>query len=123
VHQNQRDHAGPFEITGKNQALYLSVNVDGAPGIDVMVVPRGIGEAWLVQYTTAAAPTAPPASALLDEPATQGMVWRRTVPLPPGQYYVVFDNTAAAGRTQPPGYAGDDRAALVSYAVELGDAP
>ena len=38
-------------------------------------------------------------------------------------YYLVLDNTAAAGRTQPTGYALDDRAALVSCAVELESVP
>jgi len=123
VHQGQRDYAGPFEITGKKQALFLNVSIDGAAGIDVLVVHRGIGEAWLTQYTTTANVGPTPAPPLLDEPITSGFVWRRTLPLSPGQYYVVFDNTAAAGRTTPPTTTGDDRAALVSYAVELGDAP
>ncbi len=123
VHQGQRDHAGPFEVKGKGQALSLSVAVDGAPAVDVIVVHRGVGDAWLVQYTTTVALGPPPAPPVLDEPVTSGMVWRRTLPLPAGQYYVVFDNTAAAGRTAPPTTAGDDRAALVSYAVEVGSAP
>ena len=123
VHQNQREYAGPFEVVGKGKALYLNVAIDGAPAIDVLVVHRGQGEEWLGQYTTSVAPGPPPAPPVLDEAATAGMVWRRTVPLPAGQYYVVFDNTAAAGRTAPAGQGNDDRAALVSYAVELGDAP
>ena len=41
--------------------------------------------------------------------------------LPKGAYYVVIDNTATAGRTQPGGALLDDRAAMVSLAVELGD--
>lgn len=123
VHQGQREHAGPFEVTGKGQALYLSVSIDGAPGIDVLVVHRGQGEEWLTQYVNVVAPGPPPSPPVLDEAVTMGLVWRRTVPLPAGQYYVVFDNTAAAGRTAPAGQGNDDRAALVSYAVELGDAP
>ena len=47
----------------------------------------------------------------------------RTLALPPGYYYLVLDNTASAGRTSPPNAANDDRAALVSYAIEIGDAP
>jgi hypothetical protein len=123
VHQNQRDHVGPYEVPGKGKALYLSVNVDGAPAMDVIVLHRGVGEAWLTQYMTSltlAPPSAPP---MLDEVVPTGLVWRKTLPLPPGQYYVVFDNTSAAGRTAPPQITGDDRAALVSYAVELGPAP
>ncbi|MRG92653.1 hypothetical protein [Polyangium spumosum] len=123
VHQGQRDHVGPFEVKGKGQALYLSVAVDGAPAVDVIVVHRGVGDAWLQHYTTAVGLGPPPAAPVLDEPVSSGMVWRRPLPLPAGQYYVVFDNTAAAGRTAPPTTAGDDRAALVSYAVEVGAAP
>jgi hypothetical protein len=123
IHQNQRDYAGPFEVTDKKQALFLSVAIDGAQNIDVMVVHRGIGEAWLVNYTSQLALGAPPAAAVLDETVGTGMVWRRTLPLPVGQYYVVFDNSPAAGKSAPPVVAGDDRAVLVNYAVELGSAP
>ncbi|MBK9264761.1 MAG: hypothetical protein IPM54_33875 [Polyangiaceae bacterium] len=123
VHQNQRDYVGPFEVTGSKQALFLSVAIDGAQNVDVMVVHRGIGEAWLVSYTSQATLGQPPAPPVLDEPVTSGMVWRRTLPLPKGEYYVVFDNSPAAGRTAPPVVAGDDRAVLVNYAVEIGPAP
>ncbi len=123
VHQNQRDFVGPFEVTGSGKALYLSVAIDGAQNVDVLVVHRGIGEAWLVNYATQVALGAPPAPPVLDEPVTSGMVWRRTLPLPVGQYYVVFDNSPAAGRSAPPVVPGDDRAVLVSYAVEIGSAP
>lgn len=123
VHQNQRDYVGPFEVKENKQALYVSVAIDGAPNVDVMVIHRGIGEAWLVNYTSQPTLGQPPAPPVLDEPVTSGMVWRRTLPLPIGQYYVVFDNSSAAGRSAPPVVAGDDRAVLVNYAVELGPAP
>ena len=51
------------------------------------------------------------------------ILWRRTVPLAAGSYYVVLDNTATAGVTAPAGHAHDDRAALVSYGVQIGDRP
>jgi hypothetical protein len=123
VHQSQRDYIGPLEVPGEDEALTLTISVDGAPGVDVLVVPRGPGDQWLQAYTTQAAPTPPIALPRLDEPVTAGMLWRRTVALPKGIYYLVIDNTAAAGRTQPTTFAHDDRAALVSYAIELGDAP
>lgn len=123
IHQNQRDYAGPFEVSGSGEALYLTVSVEGAPAVDVEVVSRGAGEAWLQQYLHEAAPAAPPAMPILDEPVFSGAVWKRVVPVPKGLYYVVFDNTATAGRTQPTAFAFDDRAALTSFAVEVGDAP
>ena len=123
IHQNQREYAGPFEVVGDDSALYITAQVEGAPAVDVLVVHRGTGDQWLQTYTKQIAPT--PLSGLpsLDEPVAAGPVWKRVVRLPPGLYYVVFDNTAGAGRTAPTTYAYDDRAALVSYAVEMGDAP
>jgi hypothetical protein len=123
VHQNQRDYVGPFEVKESKQALSLSVAIDGAQNVDVMVVHRGIGEAWLVNYTSQLTLGPPPAPPVLDEPVSTGMVWRRTLPLPVGEYYVVFDNSSAAGRSAPPIVVGDDRAVLVNYAVEIGPAP
>ncbi|AUX47117.1 hypothetical protein SOCE26_086290 [Sorangium cellulosum] len=123
VHQNQRDYIGPLEITDSGQAVTLTIALEGAPGVDVILVPRILAEQWLQVYLTQPAPTPPPTPPLYDEPVYSGAPWRRTLPLPKGQYYLVVDNTSAAGRTQPTTYALDDRAALVSYAVEVGDAP
>jgi len=120
VHQNQRDFIGPLEIP-RGARLDLSLAIDGAPGIDVILIPRSMGEAWLQTYTTQAVTTPPPSLPLLDEPVYSGAVWRRSVSPPAGLYYVVLDNTATAGRTAPTGFAHDDRAALVSYAITLDD--
>jgi hypothetical protein len=60
-----------------------------------------------------------PAAPLLDEAVTAGGVFKRTLSVPPGLYYLVVDNTPNAGRTQPPNVAGDDRAAMVSYGIAL----
>lgn len=123
VHQGQRDFAGPFEVTGDGHALYLTVSVDGAPGGDVVVVPASIGVPWRDTYINQIATTPPPSLPRVDEPVSQGLIWRRTVPLPKGAYYVVLDNTATAGRTSLPANPNDDRAALFSFAVEEGGAP
>lgn len=123
IHQGQRDFTGPYKVTDDGQALYLTVSVDGAPGADVILVPAAIGQAWRDTYITTIATTPPPSPGRVDEPMVQGVMWRRTVPLPKGSYYVVFDNTATAGRTSLPINPNDDRAAAISYAVELGSAP
>ncbi|MCK6587581.1 MAG: hypothetical protein L6Q76_08360 [Polyangiaceae bacterium] len=123
IHQNQRDYVGPIEIKEDDQALYLTSAVDGAPGADVLVVPKQLGDTWLEQYTRNAALTPPPAPPALDEQIFAGVIWRKTIALPKGYYYLVLDNSASAGRTAPPNVPGDDRAALVSFAIELGDAP
>jgi hypothetical protein len=123
IHQGQRDFAGPFEVTGDGRALTLTVSVDGAPGADVIVLAQSMAQAWRDTYMTQAALTPPPSMGNVDEPVVEGVIWRRTVALPRGYYYVVFDNTSSAGRTSPPANANDDRAATISYAVEEGSAP
>jgi hypothetical protein len=123
VHQNQMDFIGPIEVSGKGQALYITAALDGAPGADLILVPKLTADAWLQQYTTQIPLTPHPAYPTLDEPIAAGMMWRRTLPLPRGFYYLVVDNSGAAGKTLPTQHAQDDRAALVSYAIEIGDAP
>lgn len=123
VHQNQRDFIGPIEVTDKGQALYITAALDGAPGADLLLLPKSTVDPWIQTYTTQGPLTPPPGYASVDEPIMSGMMWRRTVALPPGLYYLVIDNTAAAGKTQPTTFTQDDRAALVNFAIELGDAP
>lgn len=118
VHQNQRDFVGPIEIP-KGTALNVSLALDGAPAIDMIVVPRSIGEVWLQTYVTQAITTPPPGLPLLDEQVFSGAIFRRSLSLPAGSYYIVLDNTATAGRSAPPGFARDDRAALVNYVIAL----
>jgi hypothetical protein len=122
IHQGQRDYAGPFAV-GDGRALYVTAAVEGAPAVDVLVVPRGLGEQWLADYTKRPATTPPPGAPILTEPLASGPVFRRMLRVPKGEYFVVFDNTATAGPTQPTVVLGDDRAALVSYAVETGSPP
>jgi hypothetical protein len=112
---NQRDFV-PIEVPADASRLTLFVGVDGAPAVDVLLVPRAVGEAWLGTYTTQAATTPPPGPPLLDEAVSAGILWRRSVPVAPGAYYLVLDNTPTAGRTAPP---PTEQAALVSYGVEL----
>jgi hypothetical protein len=118
VHQNQRDFAGPFEVPPGKQ-LGLLISVAGAPAVDVLLVPRVVGDAWLSAYTSYAATTPPPGPPLLDDVVVLGTAYRRAVAVPPGSYYLVLDNTPTAGRTSPPPYPRSDRAAVVSYAVDL----
>jgi hypothetical protein len=120
IHQNQRDYIGPIEVP-KGVKLGVTLAIDGAPGADLLVVPRYIGEPWLQTYTTQAVTTPPPGTPMLDEAVFSGPIWHRALTLPPGSYYLVLDNTATAGRSAPPGFAKDDRAALVSYAITLED--
>jgi hypothetical protein len=129
IHSGQRDYVGPFLVEDDEQALHLTMVVEGAPAVDVLVVPKSQGDPWLGGYERQAGAAPLQGNPLLDEavaaaqtvPGQAPTQWRRRVPLPKGLYYLVLDNTSSAGRTQSSGQAHDDRAALVSYGVQLGD--
>ena len=124
VHVGQQDYVGAFEISDANQALYLTVAVDGAANADLLVVPKPVGDTQLDSYLHHAggAPLATPA--LLDDTATQaGGLWRRFVSLEPGRYYLIIDNSAQLGKSAPDTSAKDDAAAKVDYLVLVGDRP
>ncbi|MBU0606813.1 MAG: hypothetical protein KKI08_02955 [Armatimonadetes bacterium] len=130
LHSGQRDYAGPFSIDSADQALYLTVALEGSPAVDVLVVPKAVGESWASQYERYPHTGPPPQPAIFEDTVTAlgavvgapATAYRKKLPLPVGTYFIVFDHSATAGKTAPPGTALDDRAALVSYAVQLGDA-
>lgn len=131
LHSEQRDFAGPFHLEDEDDALWLTAVVEGAPAIDILVVPKPVGDTWIQTYETQPQATPPPGTALLDIPLSAPVAapgrppvpYRQALRLPLGSYYIVFDNTSSAGRSLPTTHALDDRAALVSYAVQLGDPP
>ncbi|MBK6517794.1 MAG: hypothetical protein IPM79_08735 [Polyangiaceae bacterium] len=126
IHVNQRDYLGPINVPPGSDALFLTLAVEGAPQVDVQVYPRTTIEPWLLQYLTQRVASAAPGAPIFDDtivPSPAGEPARKIVRVPPGQYFVVLDNTASAGRTAPPPTANDDRAALVHVGVEVGKAP
>lgn len=128
VHANQRDYTGPYTIDDpSDEVLWVTATVEGAPGVDLLVVPKPVGDTWIQGYERQAQAAAAPGPAVMEfqiqAAATGQRPFRSPIKLPRGSYYLVFDHTATAGRTAPPNVQFDDRAALVSYAVQLGDPP
>lgn len=100
VNANQRDYLGPFEVTEAGQALYMRMSVEGGP-VDVMIVDKATGDVWRDAYQTGK-PLGPPAGPVqAGGPLQPGQVENRKFQLRPGLYYVVIDNTAAAGLVSP----------------------
>jgi hypothetical protein len=123
VHQNQRDFIGPISIEDNGRALYLTARLDGIPAVDLFVIPKQEADAALSLYFNygPSGPLAYPPR--FSEVVQAGADYRRTVPLGPGMYYVVIDNTPSAGQVAPPVSLFDDRAAVVNYVIQIGDAP
>jgi len=122
VHSGQREFLGPFEVDSQGKALFFTVGVDGAQAVDLFVVPKDGGDQWLSLYIHQRQTTPPMYSPLMADVAAAALPYRKALPIAKGRYYLVVDNTATAGRVAPPTNPFDDRAALVNYAVQLGDA-
>jgi hypothetical protein len=125
VYVNERDFIGPLAVEDGGRALYLTMQLDGQALVNVAIVSKNEGDASLEQYKNYG-----PAGPLVYPPRfadvlQYGVRYQRAVPLPPGMYYVVIDNTSSAGRaTMAPVLPfGVDAAAVVSYAIQIGDAP
>jgi hypothetical protein len=123
VHAGQQDFIGGFIVTDDDQALYMTMKVDGAPSVDVLILPKAAGDQVIQGYVQTAGPAGLSQPPLLDDTAQSGSPFKRFIALPKGTYYLMLDQTAGVGHTAPPTVAGDDRAARVDYVVQLGDAP
>lgn len=122
VHSGQQDYIGGFTVEESDQALFLTMTLDGAPAVDVVLLQKQTGDAVLSRFTTVAGPAVPEAVGFSDA-LTQGATWSRAIPVPPGAYYLLIDNSAAVGNSAPPTTALDDRAARVDYLVQLAERP
>lgn len=122
VHSGQQDYIGGFTVTESDQALFLTMTLDGAAAVDVMLLTKALGDSVLQRYTTGGGPAQPESTPFSDQLAA-GATWSRTIPVPPGAYYLMLDNSAPVGVAAPPTTALDDRAARVDYLIQVGERP
>lgn len=121
IHQNQRDFVGPIVVEDEGRAVFLTARLDGLAALDVVLLRAQDAEPALLQYYEQ--PTAGPmaVSPLAADVIQAGVELKRSLSVPPGIYYVVFDNTPTAGTVAPPNNPLDDRAAVVNYLIQIGD--
>lgn len=124
VRTGQVDFIGPLEVADTGQALYLRFKLQG-PAADALVMERAAADPWreaLQRGAPLAPPQFPPVASLVVQP---GAEQAQRVRLPPGQYYVVVDNSSVVGAVGPqwsPINVLGGGAAVLSVSVELGDA-
>ena len=120
----ERDFLGPDPgRDGSGRALYMQMHLDGVPRVQVFIVPKAEGDASLQLYF-GYGPVGPLAypPRFVDAVAS-GAEYERSVPVPPGMYYVVLDNTPSPGEIQTPAPllgGAFDAPAVVSYAIQIG---
>lgn len=120
VHFQNQDYIGPLHVTDDDSALFVTLELDGADGVDYQLVPKALGDAMLNRYVRSQGPCPALAPPAFDGVARRGAQPVQPVPLPVGQYFLVLDNSGALGRSQPAPAAAGDNAARVDYALLLG---
>ncbi len=124
VYAGERDFIGPITVEDGNRALFLTMQLDGQPAVDVFVVPKSEGDASLQLYFHYG--TAGPLAYLprFADVVRAGLQYQRAIPVPAGMYYVVIDNTATAGQVAPSllPFPVAESPANVNYAIQIGDA-
>jgi hypothetical protein len=120
VHLQGQDYVGPLSVTDSDSALFVTLELDGADNVDFQLVSKQVGDAMLDRYVRTPGPSPQLSPPAFDSAAARGARLVQPVPVPPGQYYLVLDNSAAIGRSQPPAASAGDAAARVDYAVLLG---
>ncbi|HEY5960252.1 MAG TPA: hypothetical protein VIV60_27050, partial [Polyangiaceae bacterium] len=123
LHTGQQDFVGGFEVTDEDRALTITASIDGAPSVDVVLISANSGASLLERYVRRPGPVTLTEPPRFEDTVGFGGLWQRTVPVPPGVYLLLFDQSAAIGRSSPPVTSGDDRAVKVDYAVQLGKSP
>jgi hypothetical protein len=122
VHSGQQDYIGGINVDDDDQALYITATVDGAPAVDLLLVPKSQGDALLNTYTSVSGPAVPP-NAPFAAVVQAGQTLQQYVPLPRGTYTLLLDHSHALGQVSPPQVGLDDRAARLDYLVQVGSRP
>ena len=110
-------------VAEDGKALYLTLKLEGAQAVDALLVPEPVGKNAIDTFTKQAGPVTLSAPLLLNEPVSRGTLWKRYVSVPKGRYYLVLDNSAAAGQVAPPAGPADGQSARTDVLVLVGDKP
>jgi hypothetical protein len=125
VRVEQVDFIGPIAVEESGQSLYFKYSATG-PNAEALLWTRAEADAWRERLQTGAALGPPPTPASLGFVLSSGATEEQRVPLPPGQYVLVIDNSSRVGRVNPPWNplnAVGANPVVLSYRLELGDTP
>jgi hypothetical protein len=126
VRVEQIDFLGPIVVEESGRSLYFKYALTG-PAAEALLWGRADADAWRERLQMGAPLTPPPAPAILGFALAPGAPQEQRVPLPPGQYVLVIDNSSRVGRVNPPWNpllnAVGANPVVLSYRLELGETP
>jgi hypothetical protein len=125
VRVEQVEFLGPIVVESGGQSLFFKYSATG-PVAEALLWSRADADAWRERLQTGAVlgPPATPASIVFT--LASGVTEEQRVPLPPGQYVLVIDNSSRVGRVNPPWNplnAVGANPLVLSYRLELGESP
>jgi hypothetical protein len=118
LHPGQQDYIGGLYVADSGKHLFLNLSLDGAPAVDVFLVSDLDARVMLQSYVTQGGGARLPRAPLMDVALRTGEPLTIEVSPPPGNYYLVFDHSPSAGRSNP---AASDQAAKIDYLVQVGE--
>jgi hypothetical protein len=118
----QQDYIGVFDVSEDGKALFLKFDVDGAPAVDVTVLPGPAARQMFGRFVSDPGLPALAARPLLSDRVPKGASWKRFLPVPKGKYAVILTRTPEQNPATP-GSTAVAGAAKTDYLIELGDAP
>jgi hypothetical protein len=119
VQLGQQDYVGGITLDGSRRKLYLSVQVQGAAGLDLFVVREADARALLNGYVHEAGARALQVSPVLDTAVLAGQPFNASVELPAGRYLLLFDHSTRAGRMNPASVGLAAAGATVDYLIQV----
>jgi hypothetical protein len=126
VRVEQIDFLGPIVVEESGQSLYFKYALTG-PAAEALLWGRADADAWRERLQMGAPLAPPPTPAILGFALAAGAPQEQRVPLPPGQYVLVIDNSSRVGRVNPPWNpllnAVGANPVVLSYRLELGETP
>jgi hypothetical protein len=118
VHVGQQDFVGGLFVPDSDQRLFLNTSLDGAPFVDVFVVPEIDGQTLTQAYVTQAGGARLLRAPLLEAQLSRGQPLQLELSVPAGNYFLIFDHGPSMGRHSPtPG----EQAAKIDYLVQVGE--
>lgn len=118
VHAGQQDYIGGVQVAEHDRRLYLHLSIDGAPAVDVFLLPEAAGQSMVQTYVIRPGPAQLPSPPALDMSVSAGQPAQLALDVPAGRYFLVFDHSAEVGRSAP---AQGQQAAKIDYLVQVGE--
>lgn len=118
VHLGQQDYVGGLRVSDDDQRLHVHATLDGAPAVDVFVLSEMDGQMMTQAYVTQRGGARLPRAPLADVQLRAGQPLDIDLKLPVGNYFLMFDHSPSAGRTQP---RLREQTAKIDYLVQLGE--